>query len=306
MKKICFMLSILLLFAPLLVSCDDDATVSDVELLNLTTNFDTYYSTKHLVCWQDIAAVYAAKYTINKYTYSYALEDTETLIDKAGYVISTSLLKRQGNDISAYQTESFITEIKTYVESGYAALTVKELALCFFAMTASDTEYSYEAAAKHLETLQNDDGGFPVSDDYTYSDVESSAYALNIIMLSRRYITDTCYDDLVVYIRDKINDDNTLSDIENKKSAFTTALTLNSFISAKIPMDGEVSTALTTAINTNFKLENNSILSGYKKYADDTDINREVTGEVLFCFSATAYGNLWTNLVQEDNAESKD
>jgi len=303
MKKLCFLLVLLMLFTPLMYSCDKNSDESASELLNLTSDIDDFYSSKQLVCWQDIAAVYLAKYKISDYKYANALEKTETLVDKTGYVISVSLLNRQGNDISAYNIDDYKSEIKTAVESGYAKLTVKELAMCFFAMKASNSDYDYQAAAKNLEGLQKDDGGFPVSYDYTYSDAESSAYALSVIMLSRRFISDNCYDSVLVYLGNAIKDDNTLSDIENKKSAFTTALTLNSLISANVPLDGEMSTALTTAINTNFKIGNGSSLDGYKRYADDQSINREVTGEVLFCFATTSYGNLWTNLVKLDNAE---
>lgn len=292
-----------MLFSSQLYACKEASDTSEVELLNLTEGFDDYYKTQNLVCWQDIAAVYSSKYTLNSYNYNNALANTETITDKAGYVISVSLLKRQGNDLSVYNIDAFITELKTAIESNYAILTLKELAMCIFAMTASDTDCSYESAAKKLEALQNEDGGFPVSSEYTYSDVESSAYALSVIMLSRIYISDVCYNNVLRYLGNRINEDNTLSDIENKKCAFTTALTLNSLISANVAMNGEIATALTKAINTDFKVENNSFLLGFKKYTEDTDVNREVTGEVFFCFAATSYGNLWINLAQEDNAE---
>ncbi|MDD4164884.1 MAG: hypothetical protein PHD66_06715 [Eubacteriales bacterium] len=303
MKKICLFLSLLVLLLPFTHACENKADESGTEMLNLTSGFDEFYKARHLVCWQDVAAVYSAKLKISDYEYTYSLEKTETLTDRAGYVISVSLIARQGNDVSAYDTDNYIDEIKTALDNGYAALTVKEMALCFFALTAAETDFDYEKAAKHLETLQEENGGFPVSADYANPDAESSAYALNVIMLSRRYISDNCYNGVLRYLGNKINDDNTLSDIDNKKSAFTTALTLNSLISASIPLDGEISTSLTTAINSGFKVEENPSLTGYKRYKDDTAIDRTVTGEVMLCFAATSYGNLWINFITQDNSD---
>lgn len=305
MKKICFLLSIILMVTPLLFACEDDSDENNpkTEMTNLTSGFDEYYTNNQLSCWQDVAAIYSAKLDINKYNYASALEKAETLSDKAGYVISVSLLSKQENDVSTYKVDDFKLEIIKVIESEYKDKTVKELALCFFAMTASKTECNFEEATKYLESLQNKNGGFPISSGYAISDVESSAYALNIITLSRRYISDNCYDSVVVYLGQSINNNNTLSDIDGKQSAASTALALNSLISANIPLNGEVSTALTTAINKNFKSESGSALIGYKKYADDTNVNKEVTAEVHLCFAATTYGNLWVNLFSENNAD---
>ncbi|HAN21716.1 MAG: hypothetical protein A2Y15_02180 [Clostridiales bacterium GWF2_36_10] len=303
MKMLCLLLAILLITVQFFSACGDDTDESKSELLNLTSDFDEYFSSNKLVCWQDVAAAYLSKLQVGNYNFLTILEKKETLEDRAGYVITVALLGRQCNNVIANSLEDYKIEIKAVIETDYENKTVKEIALCFFAMTALNIDFNYEAAAKYIETLQNDDGGFPVSSEYTSSDVESSAYALNIITLARRYFSDNCYDSAVIYLSEKINNNNTLSDIEGKESAVATALTLNTLISAKLPLDGEVSTALTTAINTNFKSESNSELIGYKRYADEVSINREVTGEVFLCFAATAYGNLWTKLFTENNAD---
>lgn len=302
MRKLSFILAMFLFITPLLFACAGKKDDNSNGVIDLTEGFDEYYKARQLVCWQDIAAVYLARKTLSDYEYANALEVPKTLTEKAGFIISVSLLSRQKNDVSNYIIDDYIAEIKLSVEDGFETLTVKEMALCFFALTAARTEYNYKNAAEHLERSQNIDGGFPFSADYTYSDVESSAYALNIITLSKRYITDNCLDNTLEYLAAAINDDNTLSDMENKKSSVATALTLSSLISANLPLTGEVSTALTAAINSKFKESDGNRLIGYRRYIGDDKLKREVTGEVMLCFATTAYGNLWVSLFEEKNA----
>lgn len=305
MKKLCFFLATTLLFCSLICSCEKDSEDTDAEIVDRTSVFNDYYSEYNINCWQDIAAIYSAKKDLKDYDYKPLLDNfskAKTIEDKAGMVISVFLLERQENDMNDYKTDAYKNEIKNAVEKDYESLTVKQLAICFFAMTASHTDFNNEAAAKHLEKRQNKDGGFALSKENTYSDVESSAYALNIITLSKRYISNECYDNVILYLGNSISEKNTLLDKNQKESAAATALTLNSLISAKLPLDGEVSTSLTTAIDTNFKVTYGNALRGYKRYSDDAGISREVTGEVFLCFAATAYGNLWINLFKENNA----
>ncbi len=301
MKRTAFFIAIIFFLIPFFAACEGKNDENG-ELFDPTAKFDEFYTARQIVCWQDAAAVFLSKRTLSDYKYENALEQPETLEEKCGYLITVSLLARQGVDIKKSSPEQYIEEIKTAAESSFDQLTVKELALCFFALTAADAEFDYRAAAEYLESMQNNDGGFPYSTDYNISDAESSAYALQIISLSRRYITDDCHDGVLVYLGNAINEDNTLSDIESKKSAFTTALTLNALISAALPLNGEVSTALTSAINRDFLVTSGDALSGYKRYKTDTYIDREVTGEVMLCLAATAYGNLWTSLRDDKNA----
>lgn len=296
MKKMYFFLVILLTLTLLLTACDSENDDTENKTQKRITAIDEYYKRNGLVCWQDIAAVYLAEKDIIDYDYKEALTEPESLSDKAGYVISISLLERQGNNISGYKMDKYIPEVKEAIEKNYKKSTVKELALCFYAMVASDTDFDNTATTEYLEELQNDDGGFPASNEYVISDTESSAYALNIIMLSRDNISDNCYDSVLVFLANSITDINVIKDIEGKDSSLATSLTLNSLIAANIPINGEISTALTEAIDTNFRYERNSIFYGYKKYPEDTDIDREATGEVMLCFASTAYGNIWKDL----------
>jgi hypothetical protein len=299
LKKLCYLLIFILIFTTFLSSCGKSKEESGVAVTDRTAAFNDFYSSHSLVCWQDVAAVYLAKKNIADYKYSEALQKSDSYEDKAGIVISVSLLSKLKIDVSSYKIDVYVSGIKKSLENNYESLTMKQLAFGFFAMTASGTDFNCEAATKYIQSKQNSDGGFPMSKDIKISDAESSAYALNIITLNRKFFSDDCYNKAVTYLGKAINDDNTITDANNKRSSPATALTLNSLISANLPLDGEISTALTTAIDTNFKMITGSVLDGYKKYADDKSINREATGEVMLCFASTAYGNLWNNLKEE-------
>lgn len=300
LRKISFLLVLIMLLTATLSSCGEDTeeTESGVTAGDRLTAAAAFYAENGLVNWQDIAAVYLMKKNIADFQYADALQKTESYEDKCGMVIAISLLMRQKVDVSAYNIDGFVALIKNNIENNYESMTIKQIALSVYALVASNTDYDFKAAAENIQSRQNSDGGFPASKDIKISDTESSAYVLNVIMLNRDLFPDECYNKVVTYLGRVINDDNTITDINGKKSAKATALVLNSLISAKLPLDGEVSTSMTAAIDAYFKLAG----GGYKKYFDDKNIDREANGEVMLCFAATGYGNIWTNIQKENDS----
>jgi hypothetical protein len=302
MRKFSFLLVLLIIVTSILSSCKDDKDEVGTVISDRATAVIDFYSENKLVNWQDVAAVYLLKKNITDFNYTDALQKIDSYEDKCGVLIAASLLLKQKADVSSYNIDGYVSLIKNYVENNYDSMTTKQLALSVYALVASNTEFDFKAAADYIQSRQNKDGGFPSSKDMAISDTESSAYVLNIITLNRKLFTEQCFDRVVTYLGNVINNDNTLTDLNGKKSAMATALVLNSLISANLPLDGEVSTSLTTAIDTFFKLTDSDKLAGYKKYVDDKSINREANGEVMLCFAATAYGNIWTNIKNDDNS----
>jgi len=290
-----------MLLTAILSSCGEDTeetesgTATTGDRLTDAANF---YAENGLVTWQDIAAVYLMQKNIADFQYNDVLQKNESYEDKCGMVIAISLLIKQKVDVSSYNIDGYVTMIKNNVESNYESMTIKQIALSVYALVASDTDYDFEAAAENILSRQNKDGGFPASKDIKISDTESSAYVLNVIMLNRELFPDECYNKVVTYLGTVISVDNTISDINGKKSARATALVLNALISARLPLDGQVSTSMSAAMDLFFRLPN----GGYKKYLDDKNIDRETNGEVMLCLAATGYGNLWTKL-QSENAK---
>ena len=302
MRKFSFLIIFVMLFTAILSSCAKD-TSEDTESGFATAAerleaVEKFYAENGLVNWQDIAAVYLMQNNIADFQYAEALEKNESYEDKCGMVIAISLLIKQKVDVSSYNIDGYVTMIKNNVESNYESMTIKQIALSVYALVASDTDYDFEAAAENILSRQNKDGGFPASKDIKISDTESSAYVLNVIMLNRELFPDECYNKVVTYLGTVISVDNTISDINGKKSARATALVLNALISARLPLDGQVSTSMSAAMDLFFRLPN----GGYKKYLDDKNIDRETNGEVMLCLAATGYGNLWTKL-QSENAK---
>ncbi len=294
MRKVSFALILFIILTSFLTSCGEDkkAESGSVTAGDRISAVSDFYSKNNLANWQDLAAVYLLKKNIADFNYADALLKTESYEDKCGMVISVSLLLRQKIDVSSYNIDGFVELIKNNIEKNYESMTIKQLALSVYAMVASKTDYDFEAAAASIYGRQNTDGGFPSSKDIKISDTESSAYALNIITLNKKYFTKECFEKVVTYLGNVINDDNTITDINGKKSATATSLVLNALISADLTPDGDMATNIAKAIDTNFKLSG----GGYKKYVDDKSIDREANGEVMLCFAATGYGNIWSSI----------
>lgn len=300
MRKLSFTLILFILLTSILTSCggDDNKGSESFNTSDKITAVIDFYSNNNLVNWQDIAAVYLLQKNISDFNYTDALQKTETYEDKCGIVISISLLLRQKVDVSSYNIDGFVELIKNNIEKNYDSMTIKQLALSVYAMVASNTDYDFEEAAENIQNRQNNDGGFPSSKDIKISDAESSAYALNIITLNKKYFNKECFDRVVTYLDKVMNDDYTVIDLNGRKSATAAALVLNSLISAGLQPDGEMSKGITSAINANFKLSD----GGYKRYIDDKSINRDANGEVMLSFAATGYGNLWSSIQLFDSS----
>ena len=108
-----------------------------------------------------------------------------------------------------------------------------------------------------------------------------------VFVMLRSSVTDLNYDNALMYLAVNIGDDNTINDVQGKSSCSATAVTLTALLSSGIPTDGEVSTALLTAID--------GFRSG-RRYSDRKGeaVSRRTDADVLLCASSAMYGNPFT------------
>ena len=276
MKKFTALVTALML---LLCGCAADEPES---VLIDTGLLAAYYKTVTVTDWRVVSALWLSGEDIADY--NVALTAGNSAYGKACYTLAaavTELLFTDGTYSCDVYTEDLIFALKN--PSGSAS----EIATILLALYAVGSDYDPTAALDYLKTLQLKDGGFGADEYASKSDAEASAAALEAITAYRvEYGDDESRDRLLVYLADSINDDNTIDGRDGEPSASATAAVLTALIYAGIPNDGEISTALRTALN-------GFSVGGTFSEIRNGSFDRNATAEVYFCAATAIRGSIF-------------
>ncbi len=280
MKRI---LIILLTCVLLLCSCGEkEAEFTDV---TDTAALKTYYTGEKISDWRVIAALYLEGEDISDY--DILLYSDGTVAGDASCAISAAVLTElfgvTGYDVSDY-TASLTEAVKTPYD-------VPTLDLCMALMALYVCDIRPEIitpAMSHLADIQLTDGGWGKDGEDMYCDPVVSAMVLNVITAYRAdYADDNSRDGLLTYLGNCIGNDNTIKDADGESSALATMAVLNSLIFAGIPANGEISTALCTAVS------DFSAGGTYCEYRDQTH-SEDATAEVFLAFATARRTSIFT------------
>ncbi|MGM9657855.1 MAG: hypothetical protein ACI3W9_02565 [Eubacteriales bacterium] len=276
MKKFTALVTALML---LLCGCAGDEPES---VLIDTGLLAAYYKTVTVTDWRVVSALWLSGEDIADY--NVALTAGNSAYGKACYTLAAAVTELLFTD-STYScdvyTEDLIFALKN--PSGSAS----EIATILLALYAVGSDYDPTAALDCLKTLQLKDGGFGADEYASRSDAKASATVLEAITAYRvKYGDDESRDRLLVYLADSINDDNTIDGSDGVPSASATAAVLTALIYAGIPNDGEISTALRTALN-------GFSVGGTFAEIRNGSFDRNATAEVYFCAAAAMRGSIF-------------
>lgn len=286
-KAICLILATVLLFA----GCSEGDNGNEKHIsTKIYERLATAYATSDISDYRVIAALYNAGAPLSERVYSPEAPDGRT--ERYGeYLISLYYAREGGIDVSQYDTASSLTAVRDRIAKP-DGLSVYEIFVCVTALKLFGTEFDEEPVAKSLESRQNGVSGgmyeyLPTGGEEMTADTVTTAYGFMVFVMLRSSVTDLNYDNALMYLAVSIGDDNTINDTQGKSSCTATAVTLTALLSSGIPTDGEVSTALLTAID--------GFRSGSRYSARRGEaVSRTADADVLLCASSAMYGNPFT------------
>ena len=281
-KAICFILVTVLLFA----ACSDKDKEKHIST-KIYEGLAASYATSDISDYRVIAALYNAGASLSERVYAPEAPDGRT--ERHGeYLISLYYAREGGIDVSGYDAAPSVKERIAKPDG----LSVYEIFVCVTALRLYGEEFDGGAVTKSLESRQNGVSGgmyeyVSSGDEEMSADTVTTAYGFMVFVMLRSSVTDLNYDNALMYLAVNIGDDNTINDVQGKSSCSATAVTLTALLSSGIPTDGEVSTALLTAID--------GFRSG-RRYSDRKGeaVSRRTDADVLLCASSAMYGNPFT------------
>ena len=282
-KAICFILVTVLLFA----ACSDKEKHISTKIYE---GLAASYATSDISDYRVIAALYNAGAPLSERVYAPEAPDGRT--ERHGeYLISLYYAREGGIDVSGYDAAPSLEAVKERIAKP-DGLSVYEIFVCVTALRLYGEEFDGGAVTKSLESRQNGVSGgmyeyVSSGDEEMSADTVTTAYGFMVFVMLRSSVTDLNYDNALMYLAVNIGDDNTINDVQGKSSCSATAVTLTALLSSGIPTDGEVSTALLTAID--------GFRSG-RRYSDRKGeaVSRRTDADVLLCASSAMYGNPFT------------
>lgn len=284
-KAICFILVTVLLFA----ACSDKDKEKHIST-KIYEGLAASYATSDISDYRVIAALYNAGAPLSERVYAPEAPDGRT--ERHGeYLISLYYAREGGIDVSGYDAAPSLEAVKERIAKP-DGLSVYEIFVCVTALRLYGEEFDGGAVTKSLESRQNGVSGgmyeyVSSGDEEMSADTVTTAYGFMVFVMLRSSVTDLNYDNALMYLAVNIGDDNTINDAQGKSSCSATAVTLTALLSSGIPTDGEVSTALLTAID--------GFRSG-RRYSDRKGeaVSRRTDADVLLCASSAMYGNPFT------------
>lgn len=280
MKRIFILLLVSLL---LLCSCSEpEQTFGDI---TDTAALKEYYSKEVISDWRVISALYLEGADISEYRI--ALSSDGSVYGDANCAIScavlTSLFGVDGYDASAY-----LSSLEEAVRVPYDVPTL-DLSMALMALYVCDKKpQMLTPALSHLEEIQLSDGGWGKDKDDKARDAYISAMVLNVITAYRKeYSDDNSRDELLTFLGNCIQNDNTIQDGTGASSSLATVGVLNSLIFAGIPANGEISTALCTAVS---EYTAGGTFANYKNGPHSED----ATAEVFLAFATARRASIFS------------
>ncbi len=226
----------------------------------------------------------------SEYRFDISLKD-DSNVGCGEYLLALHFAKKLGLGVSDKSTDEALSKLESAL-SDCDLLPAYELFLCAAALKAYGRSFDGKAVVASLEKRQSEvSGGFydyvPEGSGVQSCEVEASAYAYMTYVILRSNVNDLNLDNALMFLGNSIEDDNTLSDISGKSSCSVTALALAAMLASGIPGDGEISTALLTAIN-GFRANNH-----YNNYKNSKTVNY-ADEYVFLCASSALFGNPFT------------
>ncbi len=287
----CFMKRIfIIILACLLLLCSCNQEPESFTDITDTSLLKTYYAGEPVSDWRVISALYLETEDIANYSITLLADDS--LYSCASNAISCAVLTTL-YDAKGYDASVYIPTLQSAVHAPYEVHTF-DLCLALMALYACDVEPEMiTPAMTHLADIQLTDGGWGKDSEDLKCDPYVSAMVLNVITAYRSdYADDNSRDALLTYLGNCIGNDNTVSDSDGESSSLATMAVLNSLIFAGIPANGEISTALCTAVS-NF--------SAGGTYGEHKDGNHSetATAEVFLAFASARRANIFTFFSEE-------
>ncbi len=280
MKRIFIILLALVL---LLCSCGEKE-VSFGEATD-TSLLKQYYAGETITDWRVISALYLEGADISAHRIQ--LYEGDSVYETAASAISCAVLT-QLFEVEGCDADKYISPLIQAVEKPYKVPTLN-LCMALMAFYVCDTEVpNLKDILTHIADIQLADGGWGVDEDDRSCDPYISAMVLNVITAYREEYNDNdSRDGLLVYMGSCIEDDNTVHDSEAESSALATMGVLNSLVFAGIPANGEISTALCTAMGD---------FSAGGTYADhrEGEHSETATAEVFLAFATARRASIFS------------
>lgn len=250
-----------------------------------TSLLKQYYAGVEISDWRIVSALYLETEDLSGYNIS--LFDDGTLYSDASNAITCAVLTTL-YDMDGYDPSAYTPALQSAVRAPYEVPTL-DLCLSLMALYVCGVEPEMiTPAMTHLADIQLTDGGWGAEKDDLECDPYVSAMVLNVITAYRKnYADDDSRDALLTYLGNCIGNDNTVSDVDGESSSLATTAVLNSLIYAGIPANGEISTALCTAVS------NFSAGGTYGIYKDGTHSDN-ATAEVFLAFATARRASIFS------------
>lgn len=274
-----------LLLAVMLVLCSCTEKEREFTDITDTSLLKQYYAEEEISDWRVIAALYLE--TADLAEYDILLTEDETLYSDASNAISCAVLTTLF-DVDGYDASKYIPSLQNAVCAPYEVPTL-DLCLSLMALYVCGVEPEMiTPAMTHLADIQLTDGGWGEDKDDLECDPYISAMVLNVITAYRKdYSDDDSRDALLTYLGNCIGNDNTVSDADGESSSLATMAVLNALIFAGIPANGEISTALCTAVS------NFSAGGTYGEHKESTHSDT-ATAEVFLAFASARRASIFS------------
>lgn len=250
-----------------------------------TSLLKQYYTDVEISDWRVVSALYLETEDLSGYNIS--LVDDGTLYSNASNAIICAVLTTL-YDMDGYDASAYIPALQSAVRAPYEVPTL-DLCLSLMALYVCGIEPEMiTPAMTHLADIQLTDGGWGEDQDDLKCDPYVSAMVLNVITAYRSdYADDNSRDALLTYLGNCIGNDNTVSDADGESSSLATMAVLNSLIYAGIPANGEISTALCTAVS-------NFSAGGTYSIHKDGAHSDTATAEVFLAFATARRASIFS------------
>lgn len=294
------LISILLIAVFMLTACSSDGDEKHISAV-VFEELCAKYTGGDISDYRVISALVNAGETLVGYTYSPETPDGRTESD-GEYLLSLYFAKKGGIDTSNYETAKYLSKTAERISSP-DDLSAYEIFLCTAVLKLYGEGFDSKAVVRSLEKRQDEiRGGFydyiPKGGEKIDCNADASAYAYMTYVMLRSDANDFNIDNALIYLGNTITDDNTICDAAGKSSCLTTATVLTALLSSGIPTDGEISTALFTAIN------GFAVGGRYTEYKNGS-VSKNVDAAVLLCASTAIHGNPYTKIEGDDNEHSE-
>ncbi len=305
-KVICLLIAFSMMFAFFACSSSENVEEPDIRF-EMFKELSELYNGKHLTSYLEAASLSAVSFDFSSCVWDGLLKTPgDNAKEISEYLISYYFLKKSRCDVSAYAVDTYVERLKTFVGQ-INSISTSDLSKASIALDLMNAEFDRKIVCDSL--LERQDSVKWSFYDYPQTGTESAptsisvtAEVLTAYMSLRNYVStagyeDCLHDNALVCLGNAIGGGNAVADDTLKPASYMTSRLLSALIAAEIPLDGEISTAMLKALRK-FSLKNGEKLIGYGMYLN-SDVDKTVLPDVLFCVVCTLYGNPLIQIPEE-------